>query len=124
MYRKYADHIFINDGDIDSSLKQLVALIKKCLLESKEENNKNILPEIKPEEKTQERKPSIFRDAEGNYTVRCGQKLMSSVADKKTISSVWQILEDEGVYAELKAAGIIAGDKVSIGSKVFIWGTK
>ena len=28
LYRKYADHIFINDGDIDSSLKQLVALIK------------------------------------------------------------------------------------------------
>ena len=29
LYRKYADHIVINDGDIDSSLKQLVALIKK-----------------------------------------------------------------------------------------------
>ena len=28
LYRKYADHIVINDGDIDSSLKQLVALIK------------------------------------------------------------------------------------------------
>ena len=28
LYRKYADHIIINDGDIDSSLKQLVALIK------------------------------------------------------------------------------------------------
>ena len=29
LYRKYADHIVINDGDIDSSLKQLVALIKR-----------------------------------------------------------------------------------------------
>ena len=120
----FTENLWFFSSKTQEGLPELVALIKKCLLESKEENNKNILPEIKPEEKTQERKPSIFRDAEGNYTVRCGQKLMSSVADKKTISSVWQILEDEGVYAELKAAGIIAGDKVSIGSKVFIWGTK
>ena len=28
LYRKYADHIVINDGDIDSCLKQLVALTK------------------------------------------------------------------------------------------------
>ena len=28
LYRKYADHVVVNDGDIDSSLKQLVALIK------------------------------------------------------------------------------------------------
>ena len=120
----FTENLWFFSSKTQEGLPELVALIKKCLLESKEEKNKNILPEIKPEEKTQERKPSIFRDAEGNYTVRCGQKLMSSVADKKTMSSVWQILEVEGVYAELKAAGIIAGDKVSIGSKFFIWGTK
>ncbi len=28
LYRKYADHIVVNDGDIDSCLKQLVALTK------------------------------------------------------------------------------------------------
>ena len=28
LYRKYADHVVVNDGDIDSCLKQLVALTK------------------------------------------------------------------------------------------------
>tara|TARA_B100000131_G_scaffold23886_1_gene23002 strand:- start:91 stop:591 length:501 start_codon:yes stop_codon:yes gene_type:complete len=28
LYRKYADHVVVNDGDIDSCLKQIVALTK------------------------------------------------------------------------------------------------
>ena len=28
LYRKYADHVVVNDGDVDSCLKQLVALTK------------------------------------------------------------------------------------------------
>ena len=105
-------------------LSALVAEIKERLSESRKDFNKNDLPEIRPEEHEQERKPSIFRDTEGNYTVRCGQKLKKLIAGKKTITSVWQALEDEGVCSELKAAGITAGDKVAIGPKVFIWGSK
>ena len=105
-------------------LPELVSKIKRSLYEDGRVPKRAGTLEINPIAHTYERKPSIFRDTDGNYVVRCGQKLKRRIAGEKTLSRVWQILEGEGVYRELEEAGIKEGDKVSIGSKVFAWGVK
>ena len=120
----HKDNFCLFSSKTGEGLPELVSKIKRCLYEDKRPATGEDLLEINPVTQTHERKPSIFRDTEGNYIVRCGQKLKSRIAGEKTPLSVWKILEGEGVYRELEEAGIKKGDKISIGSKVFEWGTK
>jgi len=105
-------------------LDDLVFKIKQKLAENRFGANNKCLPEITPPEDSKGRKPSIFRDTEGNYAVRCGLKLKKAVAGEKCLSRIWQILEREGIYQELENSGINEGDNFSIGPRVFVWGMK
>jgi GTP-binding protein len=105
-------------------LSALVSKIKRNLSTYRDSPNKTLPTEIKPTTRPNERKPSIFRDSEGNYTVRCGLNLKNTIVGEESLPRIWQILESEGICRELEEAGISDGDRVSIGHKVFVWGVK